>query len=137
MKKLFLTLGLVSILASASCKEGTKVPQLVQTNLEKLFPGISKVDWDHEKDGSWEAEFKNNGIKTSVTFNLDGAWKEIEEEIGLAEFPQAAQSYYKQNYPGQKVKEIAKMTDNKGVITYELEVKGTDLIFDAQGNFIK
>lgn len=137
MRKIFIPIGLMAILIFAGCKENKKAPQSMQVSMEKLFPGISKVEWDNEEDNTWEAEFKNNGIKTSVTFIADGTLKEIEEEIALADFPQAAQNYLKQNYPGEKVEDIAKMTDNRNIVTYEAEVKDFDLIFDAQGNFMK
>jgi hypothetical protein len=44
--------------------------------------------------------------------------------------------YIKQNFPNEKIKEIAKITNANGMITYEAEIKGTDYIFDAQGNLI-
>ncbi|MGV8963267.1 MAG: PepSY-like domain-containing protein [Candidatus Saccharimonadaceae bacterium] len=137
MRKIFIPIGLLAILTFGSCRENKKAPESMQASMEKLFPGISKVEWDDEEDNTWEAEFKNNGIKTSVTFNADGSLKEIEEEIALADFPQAAQNYLKQNYPGEKTEDITKMTNDKNIITYEAEVKDLNLIFDPQGNFIK
>lgn len=137
MRKIFIPIGLMAILIFVGCKENKKAPQSMQVSMEKLFPGISKVEWDNEEDNTWEAEFKNNGIKTSVKFNADGTLQEIEEEIALADFPQAAQNYLKQNYPGEKVEDITKMTDGENIVTYEAEVKDLDFIFDAQGSFIK
>lgn len=136
MKKVFLAIGLVAMFAFTGCNEGKKAPQAVKTAMEKLYPGISKVNWDDE-DNTWEAEFKNNGVKTSVTFLTDGTLKEIEEEVALADFPQAATDYINQNYPSEKVDEIARMTDAKGVVTYEAEVKDSELVFNTQGKLIK
>jgi len=41
------------------------------------------------------------------------------------------------NIRAKKIKEAAKITDAKGVVTYEAEVTGKDLIFDASGKFLK
>ena len=62
-------------------------------------------------------------------------------EIKESELPAKALAYIAATYPNKKIKETAKITDNKNVITYEAEVKidgkGSDLIFDASGNFLK
>ena len=137
MKKLVIAISCIALIGLTSCKGSKTAPQNFQTGLSKLFPGVSNVDWDNEKDGTWEAEFVKNGIKTSVSFNQDGILKEVEEEIELSQFPTAAQNYLKSNFPNKKIKDISKMTDSKGVVTYEAEVDDQDLIFDAQGNFLK
>jgi hypothetical protein len=137
MKKLVIAISCIALIGLTSCKGSKMAPQNFPTGLSKLFPGVSNVDWDNEKDGTWEAEFVKNGIKTSVTFNNDGSLKEVEEKIELSQFPVPAQNYIKSNFPNKKMKDISKMTDSKGVVTYEAEVDDQDLIFDAQGNFLK
>lgn len=137
MKKVFLAmLVMVASLTFTNCSERNKAPQAVQTVMKNMYPGISKINWSDEGGNTWEAEFKNNGIKTSVTFQANGAVKEVEEEIAFSDFPKTALDYIKQNFPNEKIKEIAKMTNANGMITYEAEIKGTDYIFDTQGNLI-
>jgi hypothetical protein len=43
----------------------------------------------------------------------------------------------KAHYPGAKISEAGKVTDANGKISYEAEVKGKDLVFDENGNFVK
>jgi hypothetical protein len=43
----------------------------------------------------------------------------------------------KKNYPGTKVEEAAKIVKANGDINYEAEVHHKDVIFDANGKFIK
>lgn len=138
MKRIFLTLAiaLATSLTFASCNADNRVPEPVKAAIKNLYPDISKLHWNSEAKGIWEAEFKNNGIQTSVTFDANGTMKEIENEITMSELPQAVQNYLKQNNLENKVKEIAKIVDANGVITYEAEVKNKDLIFDNQGNII-
>lgn len=137
MKKVFLAmLVMVASLTFTNCSERNKAPEAVQTVMKNMYPGISKINWSNEKGDSWEAEFKNNGIKTSVTFHANGNIKEVEEEIAFSDFPKTALDYIKQNFPNEKIKEIAKITNANGTVTYEAEIKGTDYIFDTQGNLI-
>lgn len=130
-------LVMVASLTFTNCSERNKAPQAVQTVMKNMYPGISKINWSNEKGDTWEAEFKNNGIKTSVTFRANGSVKEVEEEISFANFPKTALDYIEQNFPDEKIKEIAKITNANGMITYEAEIKGTDYIFDAHGNPLK
>ncbi len=136
MKKI-LFIGLGMFFALTSCNGDKKAPQAAQAALEKLYPGISDVDWGKENDSTWEAEFKNNGIATSVTYSNNGELQEVEEEISLSEFPQAAQDYLTQNYPNDKITEVAKITDKEGAVMYEAEINKKDLIFDDLGVLIK
>jgi hypothetical protein len=62
---------------------------------------------------------------------------ETEIEIKPQALPSSVQDYISKNYPGQKIKEAAKITAADGTITYEAEVKGKDLIFDNNGSFVK
>lgn len=137
MKKIVIAISCVIAFSLTSCKEIKNVPTGIKSQISTKYPGISNLDWDQEKDGSWEAEFKNNGIKTTVSFLANGSIKEVEEEIALSDFPVTAQQYLNQKYLGKKIKDISKMTDAQGLVTYEAEVDDLDLIFDAQGNFLK
>ena len=69
--------------------------------------------------------------------DVSGNILETEIEIKVDALPANAKAYISKNYAGQKIKEATKITDNKGVVTYEAEIKGKDLIFDSNGNFIK
>lgn len=73
----------------------------------------------------------------SVLIDASGNILETEVEIKIDELPASAKAYAAQHYAGQKIKEAAKITDSKGAVTYEIEVKGKDLIFDNTGKFLK
>lgn len=62
---------------------------------------------------------------------------EVEREIKMEDLPQAVLDYIAKNYHGAKIQETAKITDDKGISKYEVEIKGKDLIFDLNGNLIK
>ena len=54
---------------------------------------------------------------------------------------EACESYIAKNYAGFKITESAKITDSKGVVTFEAEItKGKlkhDLMFDNSGKFLE
>ncbi|MDB5063242.1 MAG: hypothetical protein JWP67_3085, partial [Mucilaginibacter sp.] len=57
--------------------------------------------------------------------------------IPVSSLPSGVAGYVKQHYKGAKIVEAGKVTDAKGTIMYEAEVKGKDLVFDEKGNFLK
>lgn len=127
---------LISCLLAASAFAGTTdVPAAVKGAFAKQFPNAQKVKWEKEK-GNFEAEFRQDKKEFSALFDSNGNLLEWEEEIPASEVPKAAMEYAAQHYPGKKIKETARITDAKGDATYEVEVAGKDLIFDANGLFL-
>jgi len=116
-------------LAQTTFAQASKVPQAVKTALAQAYPNATDVDWELE-DGKYEAEIDMEGGKEmSLLYDASGSLLETEVEIAFSELPQAVQAALK----GKKVKETAKITDAKGMVTFEAEVKGKDLMFDTQG----
>ncbi len=138
MKKLTIALSLM-LLASISYAQKIKkenVPAAVMTAFQKAYPTVTKVKWDKEGD-KYEASFEMKETDYSVVMDASGIIEETEIGIAISELPTSVVDYTKANYTGKKLKEAAKLTDAKGVITYEVEIKGMDLIFDNDGKFIK
>lgn len=137
MKKLIF---LLTIAAAASMNaqkiKKENVPASVQQGFQKQFPTVQQIEWQKEND-NYEAGFKINGTETSVVINPSGQILETEMEIGINALSAPIKSYLTKHYPNQKIKEAAKITDVKGTVTYEAEIKGKDLIFDRNGKFIK
>lgn len=129
----------ISAIGSAQSKEKKVIPKVVTEAFQKEFSN-TKVDWDIDKDG-FEAEFKMKGKDASVNYDKLGHKMATEIQINENEMPTKALTYLATNYPKKKIKETAKITDNKNVVTYEAEVKingkDSDIIFDASGKFLK
>lgn len=122
--------------ANAQKVSDKEVPAVVKSALQKSFPNAKEVKWEKEK-ANYEAGFEVSEKEYSLLIDASGNVLETEMEIKMEELPANAKAYISKNYAGQKIKETAKITDSKGVVTYEAEVKGKDLIFDSNGNFIK
>jgi hypothetical protein len=135
-------LGCVALcLLSAGVKaqkvKNADVPAAVKNALTKKYPAATGITWEREK-GNFEANWGGNSKEdNSVLFTPDGALVETVVAIKVADLPIGVMSYIKGHYPGVKVTEAGKVTDAKGRISYEAEVKGKDLLFDQNGNFIK
>ena len=138
MKKLALmtVTAMITSLTFAQKLQEKDVPVQVKTAFQKEFPNTKEAKW--EKEGNnFEAEFELNNTEQSVLLDAQGNLIETEIEIAVNLLPSGVLDYIKTNYQGQKVKEAAKITDAKRIITYEAEIKGMDLIFDSNGKFVK
>ncbi|SKA10012.1 PepSY-like domain-containing protein [Sediminibacterium ginsengisoli] len=111
-------------------------PAAVKAAFVKKYPNATKVKWEKE-DGNYEASFTDKGSSWSVIYNGNGVLQESEQEITPAELPAAVSTYMKEHYKNRAVKGAARITKADGSICYEAAVKGLDVIFDANGKFLK
>ncbi|WP_223560489.1 PepSY-like domain-containing protein [Chryseobacterium lathyri] len=112
------------------------VPASVQKGFQKQFPTAREIKWEKE-DGNYEAGFRIKGTETSVVITPSGNILETETEISSNSLSALIKAYINKNYPNQNIKGAAKITDAKGILTYEAEISGKDLIFDNKGKFLK
>lgn len=122
--------------ANAQRIKQDKVPAAVVGSMNKIHPEIKDIDWSME-DGNYEAEYDADKMEASITFDANGNLLETEKEIEVTALPSGVAEYVAKNYEGRSIKEASEITDVKGVKTYEAEIKGADLVFDAKGNFLK
>lgn len=138
MKAMFFTAALALILGTANAQKmsASQVPSAVTAKFATLYPNVKEVKW--EKEGAnYEAEFEANEVETSVNFDASGNFIESEIEMSKTDLPAAAHDYLAKNAPGARVKEVSKITDAAGKITWEAEAGELNYIFDESGNFIK
>lgn len=116
--------------------EHIKVPAKVKMALKQKYPEAKNVGWEKE-NGNYEANWGGkSGEDNSVQFTPSGSFIEIVKAISVSELPANTIAYVKEHYK-TKITEAGKVTDAKGGTSYEAEVKGRDVIFDKDGNFIK
>ena len=111
------------------------MPAAVKTSFTKQYPGTI-AEWEKE-DGKYEAGFKQGGNNMSALFEANGTMTESEMDIKVSDLPASVLTYVKEHYKGKTIKEGAKITKADGTVNYEAEVDGKDVIFDAEGKFIK
>ena len=130
--------ALVAAIGFSACAQkidASKVPAAVKAAFAKQYPGVT-VKWEKE-DGKFEAGFKHNGSTMSALFEANGMMTESEMDIKVADLPASVLVYVKDHYKGKSIKEGAKITKADGTVNYEAEVDGKDVIFDANGKFLK
>jgi hypothetical protein len=129
--------GLFTANLSAQDISASKVPAAVKAALTKMYPNAARVSWEMEK-GNYEANWGGkSGEDNSAAFTPAGAFVEIVVAIPVDQLPKQVPAYVKAHYKGAAVKEAGKVTDAAGKHFFEAEIKGKDLIFDENGNFVK
>jgi len=114
----------------------TVIPSAAKSAFSKAFPGSSKIKW--EKEGKdYEVNFLREGQQMSAVYSPAGTLVETEVAIKIIELPTSVSEYINKQYKGSKIAEAAKITKANGEVNYEAEVNKKDVLFDAQGKFIK
>lgn len=117
-------------------RAGIDVPAAAKATVARLYPGVKTVKWEKE-DGNYEAGLTHNGKELSLVIDAKGNVLETETTIMVSALPASVRDYVAKHHAGKKIKEAAEIVDAKGKKTYEAEVGGKDLMFDANGQFIK
>jgi cytochrome b subunit of formate dehydrogenase len=139
MKKLIFLLAIAGLFMQANAQEqkvsAKDVPAAVTTAFYKANPTIKDVDWS--KTGiNYVGGYEVDKVANSITYNVSGKLIESQTEIVSSALPTPAMNYVKLNYKEDEVKKAYKVTDANDVVTYKAQVKGKDLTFDSNGNFI-
>ena len=139
MKKLILMIacaGLFCFSVSAQKLNATKVPTAVLSTFAKQFPAATDANW--EKEGKeFEVAFKEKGQPMTVSLDAKGTLLESETSMKSTELPVAILKYLSDNFKGKTILSADKTVAGSKV-TYEIVVeKGKELVFDANGKFIK
>jgi hypothetical protein len=122
---------------SAQSITESKVPAAVKSALAKRYPSATGVAWEREK-GNFEANWGGHSKEdNSVLFTPTGEFVEMVSAIPVNRLPPAVAAYVQKHFPGAKITEAGKVTDVKGAVSYEAEVRGKDLRFDEKGNYVK
>ena len=138
MKYLVLLIILAAFITQAQAQKvnAKDVPAPVTNAFKVSHPTQKDIDWS--KDGkNYEAEFDMNKEDVSITYDASGKLLDTEVEMEASALPASIQTYVENNYKEHEIREASKTTDFSGVLTYEAQVQGMDLIFDANGNFLR
>lgn len=139
MKKLILPALLITLAFAANAQkiDAKDVPAVVKSKFAALYPNVKDPKWEKEK-GNYEAGFENGKEgESSVVLDPKGNMLETEMGIPVSQLPKAITDYVAQHYQGEKIKGAAKIKDITGMMMYEAEIKGKDLIFDSKGKFLR
>jgi hypothetical protein len=135
MKNLTITLLFFSSL-NFVIAQNNNVPATMKVSFSKAFKNVSNVTW--QKEGkNFEVSFTQNGNKMSADINANGKVEETETELKTSSLSPKIIRYMKDHYSKKELIGAAKITNSEGVLSYEAAIKGKDVFFDANGNFLK
>jgi hypothetical protein len=138
MNKLMLLVAffLFTIGMSAQKVMEKDVPKPATAGFFKAHPTAKDVEW-HRMGKNYKAGFEEGEVKMYSTYSDEG--KLIEHGMGIVQtaLPYPVMEYVKNTYKEDEVKNACKVIDASGVVTYDVEVKGMDVTFDAMGNYMK
>ncbi|MDO4225302.1 MAG: PepSY-like domain-containing protein, partial [Bergeyella zoohelcum] len=119
------------------------LPQEANTFLQTHFAGvnISRIERDSD-DNDYEV-YLANGYE--LEFNSTGIWKDVNGGTNrplpasvLALLPSGIENYRATNYPSTTIIEVEKNFTNGTLTGYNVDLSnGVDLIFNADGNFVR
>ena len=135
MKKIFILITTLFCVINlkAEDKKTSNIPAAVTAAFSKEYAAAPKVKWEKER-GSYEASFTMDGKKMSAVYAAKGNKEETETSIAIIKLPEAARKYAEAK---GKIKDAAEIVKADGIVIYEAQVNGKDLIFDRTGKFIK
>jgi putative PepSY-like beta-lactamase-inhibitor len=132
---LFIPVCAISLAAAAQDLKTKDVPAVVKAAFVKQYPQASKVGWEKEK-GNYEANWGGrSGEDHSVQFTPGGQFVEQVDAMAVKDLPSPILSYVKAHF-NTTIKEAGKRVDAKGAHTYQVEVKGKDMLFSMEGAFL-
>jgi len=124
---------LISLVGTA---QNNNVPSAIRTDFTKAFDNVSDVKW--EKEGkSYEVSFVQNANKMSALIDMKGNILETETELKISSLSPQIINYIKDHYKGKELIGAAKIINAAGILNYEAAIKGKDILFDANGTFLK
>jgi len=139
MKNSLLIVGFACLSLVACAQKNAKksiAPEAVKQAFTTAHPDVKNAHWEKEAD-NYEVGFTVDKNEQSILYNAEGIVLETEVEIAISELPTVIQELIAKDYPKGRIQETAKITDATGKVSYEVEMNGKDLLFDAEGNTIQ
>ena len=145
MKKvvLLILLALPLLTVAQNKIKETQVPKSVLIALEKKYESYKVKTW-YRSPGQYIAEFVYDGQHGRAYFTHTGDWQYSTFPTREEECPTAMNRYFKDNYPGYRIKSIEYVEQMDGDIYYRMIIVKTgvgytdnELIFDPRGNLQK
>ena len=137
MKKILFAMAILTAV-SVQAQKKLPVSQVPSASKQAFFKAHPNVTGKWEKEeGDYEVSFREGGKDMSCVIDKAGNIKETETVIPVSALPAAVTASLANHYKGIKVREAARIVKADGTTTYEAEIKGKDVLFDANGNVLK
>ena len=128
-----LTLACATTPAEAQHRDPAAPPAAVLEAFRAKYPSEKTPEWETDRNGSYEAHFKQRGKKMRADFTPEGTWIETEMSVKWKDLPGAVRDAIEDEYDRDDIVEL-EYTDNaeKGrFYDVEIDPKG-DPKFDVE-----
>ena len=138
MKKLLLFSLVLLFMAKAEAQKckARDMPPVVMEAFNRAYPNTKKT-YCGKDSSNYQVSFFNGKAPVSVTYDASGKRLITEMQMPVDDLPKSIMEYVQKNHPGEIFQDVAQITDEEGIVTYEVQVKDLDLVFDAKGNFLQ
>ncbi len=119
----------------AETGEKVEIPEVVKTNLSAMYPSAGSINWEM-RDGKYEASFTQNKMSNTIILLPDGTILKYKVKIDASQLPQKITDYVSSQLGGKKVTAATKITEPKGMISYEIKVDTSFYMFAGDGLFV-
>lgn len=111
------------------------VPKQVESSFAKNHPNAKQVNWIQD-DQTYIASYKEHNVNQWTSYDHLGKLLENKWKVAVTELPYSAQSHARKNSTDGP-QEYYKITNYKGVVSYEIATPGKNFYFDSAGSLIK
>jgi hypothetical protein len=125
-----------TILSYGQKVKAKNVPPQAKITFSTLYPDVKDVYWGKQHK-MYIAEFTDKDLSNSVIFDKDGKLFQIINYIQIKDLPKETAEYIKKNFSKNKIGEVFRTKDAKGVITYNVEIKSRAMVFDEKGKYLR
>lgn len=132
MKKYFVAAVFALFVSGAQAQ--IKVPAEVAQAFAKDHPGKT-ASWK-EDDKNFKASFKTDDKETVVLYSAAGSLIQTEDEMDVSTLPSAITNYATFQRWGA-IKKASKITTSVGIVSYYIQIKDGNAIFNEKGNFLR
>jgi len=127
-----ITLAFCIINLNAKDIKKSEVPANIVSSFESAYKGITKQQWEMDKDGKYEVNFTWEKKESSVTYSPKGEMLEFEQECAYSAVPKEVTATLTSKYAKYKVNETEMIKKADGTIFYEFEVKSGKTKLEVQ-----
>ena len=122
MKKRFILLTTICLVAFGSYARDIEIPEVIKKSFVQKFPTAHNAKWDGDSESHYEVGFVLDGKDKIAVFLPDGTFKEIETEIKISELPKRVTKSVNRKFPLAKISFALKIQRSNNTTVYELEV---------------
>lgn len=129
---------IISFSFAQNALKQSEIPASIRTEFVKNYPYVEsdEVIWEKERN-NYKASFNYSDSYYVVEFNERGNKHMTRMSLKEHEVPAYVKDYASKNHPEEMYKEVEKITDINGKVSYKMMIKDKVYDFDSNGNIVK